>query len=77
MWMLNLDNYVVFGVPLLVILLCGILGVLIDIDHPLSYYWLTKLKARFLHTPLLIAGCCILCVALACAGGLLLGMVLT
>jgi len=76
MWASNLASYTVSGVPLWVILLCGVLGVLVDIDHPVSHYWLTSLGARFLHIPVLVIGCIILCVALACVAGLLVKVVL-
>jgi len=34
--------------------MCGIISLLPDIDHIISYYWLKELDGRFLHTPLLI-----------------------
>jgi len=66
----------VFGVPLWIILLCGLVGILIDIDHPIAYYWIRDLDGRFLHTPLLIASCVVLCGCGAYIGGLLIRMVL-
>ncbi len=32
----------------------GAISVLLDIDHPIAYYWLQGLDGRFLHTPVLI-----------------------
>lgn len=71
MWTDIIKSCSIFSVPLRVILLCGILGVLIDIDHPIAYYWLRNLRLRFLHTPILIVGCAIFCIACTCAGRLL------
>lgn len=77
MWIQNLLHHQVFSVPLWVILLCGLVGILVDIDHPISYYWLTNLGRQFLHTPLLIGSCIVLCCCGACVGGLLIRMVLS
>jgi len=74
MWLQDMANYSLFGVPLWVIMLCGVLGILVDLDHPIAYY--LNLDGRFLHTPLLIIsgliflGCC------AYITGLFLRMVL-
>jgi len=56
---------------LLVGLLCGIVGVLVDLDHVIGHYlgW----DSHFLHTPLLIVSGAVICGALAYLGGLLLG----
>lgn len=76
MWISSLIHYQVFGVPLWVILLCGLAGLLVDIDHPISYYWLTDLSKTFLHTPLLLISCIVLCSCGTYLGGLLIRMVL-
>ena len=76
MWIQNILGITVGGVPLWVILLCGLVGVLVDIDHFIAHYWLTDLDARFLHTPLLIISCAVLCCCGACIAGLLIRMVL-
>ena len=76
MWFKTLEDLSVCGVPLLVILLCGLAGVLVDLDHPIAHYLLPKLHERFLHTPILIIcglGLLYLCTYL---GGLLLEVVL-
>ena len=54
MWLQNILYYSVFGVPFWVICVGGVLGVLIDLDHPIAYYWAPGLNGRFLHTPILI-----------------------
>ena len=76
MWAQNILGVHVVGVPLWVILLCGLAGVLVDIDDFIAYYWLTTLDARFLHTPLLIVSCVVLCGCCAYIGGLFCWMVL-
>jgi len=52
-------------------LLCGVIGVLVDLDHVIAYY--IGRSNRFLHTPLLIVSSIVICGALAYLGGLLLG----
>ncbi len=54
MWLQNILIYQVVGVPLWVIGICGVLGVFIDFDHIIAYYWAPGLNGRFLHTPILI-----------------------
>lgn len=54
MWLYNILHYSLFGIPLWVIGVCGLVGVLIDLDHIIAYYWATGLNGRFLHTPILI-----------------------
>ena len=76
MWLQSLADLTIFSVPLWVILLCGFLGVLVDIDHLISYFWFPSLRRRFFHTPVLIIGFCIFCLASACIGGLLFEVVL-
>ena len=51
----------VIGVPLWVIFLCGFLGVLIDIDHPIAYYIIKSEHGRFLYPPVFLLGCGIFC----------------
>ncbi len=60
---------------LYVIVTCGLVGVLVDIDHPLSVI-LDIGNGRFLHTPLLVVSCLVLCCTGACIGGLLIKAVL-
>ena len=76
MWLQDISNYQVFGIPLWVILLCGVAGILVDLDHPIAYYWLKGLNGRFLHTPLLIASCIVFLGCCAYIGGLLITLVL-
>lgn len=76
MWIQNILGNTLGGVPLWVILLCGLVGVLVDIDHFIAHYWLTDLDARFLHTPLLIISCVILGGCCAYIAGLYSWMVL-
>ena len=76
MWVYDLANYMAFGVPLYVIMLCGVLGISIDIDHPIARYWLKRLDDRFLHTPALIVGSIIFCIAIAYITRLLFEVVL-
>ena len=76
MWLQNILNYSLFGIPLWVIGLCGFIGVLIDLDHLIAYYWLRGFDGRFLHTPLLIT-CSIILFGLGTyIAGLLIWMVL-
>ena len=72
MWLSYLKDLSVLGVPLWVILLCGILGVLIDADHLIAYFSGGRLSPQFLHTPLLIISGSILLGCGAYLGGLLL-----
>jgi len=76
MWLQSILHCQVLGIPLWVILLCGVIGVLVDIDHIIAYYWVRSLDGRFLHTPLLIISCVVLCGCCTYIGGLLLRMVL-
>ncbi len=69
MWLRSIIHYKVRSVPLWVILLCGILGVLVDIDHPIAHYFIPEWSGRFLHTPLLIISCCMFIgISTYCAG---------
>ena len=58
---LNLLHRKVFGVPLWAIGLCGLVGMAVDLDHPIAYYLLQNWSGRFLHTPLAVASCLVLC----------------
>ena len=71
-WLLKLDSvvhYKVRDVPLWVIGGCGLAGILVDIDHPITY-WFTGKATRADHIPLAIISCIILCGVSACIGGL-------
>jgi len=57
--------------------LCGIAGVLVDIDHPIAYYLLPEASGRFLHTPILVICCLVLCALGAYLTGLYFRLVLT
>jgi hypothetical protein len=70
----SMSHNLLRGNALLVFWFCGIAGVLVDIDHPISY--LLNLPGRFLHTPLLIASSLVLCGCGAYLGGLLVGKIL-
>ena len=63
------------GVPLWVIGSCGLVGVLVDIDHPITY-WIAGKATRADHVPLAIISCVILCGVSACIGGLYRKLVL-
>ena len=71
MWYSFLDSMPFGMLALLVFGLCGVVGVLIDLDHPLAYYCLHKSNLRFLHKPILIVSCLVLCGLGAYLGGLL------
>ncbi len=60
----------VLGVPLYVIGICGVVGVLVDLDHIIAF------GGRFLHTPLLIGSGVILIGCCAYIAGLHIRMVL-
>jgi hypothetical protein len=78
-WLLKLERaiyYEVRGVPLWVIGSCGLAGVLVDIDHPITY-WLTGKATRADHIPLAIMCCLILCLISAYIGGLYSRLVLS
>ncbi len=61
---------------LLVGLLCGVVGVLVDLDHVISYYLVPQWSDHFLHTPLLIVSGTITCGLIAYLGRPLIRMVL-
>ena len=78
-WLSKLDrivHYKVRGVPFWVICSCGLAGVLVDVDHPITY-WLTGKATRVDHIPLAIISCLILCCISACIGGLYCRLVLS
>lgn len=50
--------------------LCGIAGVLVDIDHPIANYTNKELDGRFLHTPILVISSVVFCFNLARIGRL-------
>jgi uncharacterized membrane protein len=71
-WLLKLDSVVHYkfrNVPLWVIGTCGLAGILVDIDHPITY-WFTGKTTRADHIPLAIISCIILCGVSPCIGGL-------
>ena len=69
-------NFKVRGVPLWVIGVCGLAGILVDIDHPVAD-WLGSQHYQALHLPLAIISCLVLGGVSACCGGLYLKLVLT
>ena len=68
-------HYKVRGVPLWVIGCCGLVGVLVDIDHPIAH-WITGHTYRAAHIPLAIISCLILCGVGAYCGRLYYKLVL-
>lgn len=62
-------------VPLWVIGICGMAGVLVDIDHPVSY-WVEGHFTQADHIPIAVIGCVVLFGVSACIGGLYLKLVL-
>jgi hypothetical protein len=73
--LVSVIHYKVRGVPLWVIGSCGLVGILIDIDHPISY-WITGQASRAAHIPLAVVSGICLCVVSACIGGLYCRLVL-
>lgn len=67
--------YRIGGVPLWVIGCCGLAGVLVDFDHPISI-WITGHSSRVAHIPLAIISFIILCSIGACCGRLYYRLVL-
>jgi hypothetical protein len=59
-----------FGIALFAGLYCGIIGVLVDFDHPVAFALGIK-DGRFLHPYTLIIGCGIFLACIAYIGGLL------
>lgn len=64
-----------WGVPLHVVCLCGLVGMAIDADHIIAY-WLEIPDGRFLHLPLLAGAVSIILYCGTRAGGLLAGRIL-
>lgn len=71
-----MDSHLCGVVPLLIILLCGLAGILIDLDHPIAYYLLKNPNGRFLHGPVFVIGCTIFGACVSCMAGLYAWMVL-
>ena len=72
---LNYKSRVIFNSPLWVGVCGGFVGVLIDLDHPISY-WLTGKVQRWFHIPFAIISGVVLCIAGACIGRQVLKLVL-
>jgi len=68
----NRDLHKSIGIALLVGISSGVISVLVDIDHLISFAlgWPTTMS-RFLHTPALIVAICVIICCIACLGGLL------
>jgi len=73
MWEAILDGMSLGVLSLLVFGLCGLVGILIDFDHVVAYYCVPKWDLRFLHKPILVVSCLVLCGLGAYLGRLLLG----
>lgn len=69
-------NYKVRGVPLWIIGSCGLAGILVDLDHPISYP-ITGYPSQWLHIPIAVISCIILCSIGAYCGRLYFKLVLT
>lgn len=76
MWISNFINHKIRGVPLWIICVCGLAGILVDIDHPITYLVGSR-NTQALHLPLAIVCCLVLCGVGAYCGGLYLRLVLT
>lgn len=76
-WISTLASYSISGVPLWVIILGGGIGLFIDADHFIAYYFLGGIYPRFGHIYVFMAVCFMGSIGLAFLGGLLLKMVLT
>jgi hypothetical protein len=63
------------NVPLYIIGYCGLAGILIDLDHPISY-WITGKATRAAHSVIGIACCIILCGIIAYCGRLYYKLIL-
>ncbi len=75
MWIQRIIYFKVRGVPLWIIVICGLAGVLVDLDHLFSY-WITGHTSQQAHIPLAIISCIILCGISAYCGRLYYRMVL-
>jgi hypothetical protein len=70
-WASSVASHSISGVPLVAVCVFGFAGLLVDIDHPIAYYWLNGLSQRFLHPYVFLLGWVILGVASAFISGLL------
>jgi len=75
MWASFVEGHSVLFVTLVVGVLCGCVGVLIDLDHVIAFY-LGSTHGRMFHKPLLVGGCLILCGCIAYIGRLYIELVL-
>jgi len=75
MWVRHFISIKVGGVPLWIIGICGLVSVLVDLDHLFSY-WITGCTCQPAHPPLAIISCIILCGIGAYCGRLYFRMVL-
>ncbi len=64
------------SLPFWVIGLCGLVGVLVDLDHPITY-WITGHASRAAHLSIAVVSGLVLCSVIALCGGLFFKMVLT
>lgn len=71
MGIFSFRNNKMLGKSLFVVICCGIAGVLIDTDHLIAYYAQVE-GGRFLHVPVFILGCVVLCSLVAYSGGLVI-----
>jgi len=69
-------HFKVRGLPFWIIGLCGLSGVLVDLDHPISY-WITGHASRAAHLSIAVICGLVLCGVIALCGGLFFKMVLT
>lgn len=74
---ISLVHHKVRGVPLYVIGLCGLCGVLVDLDHVIQGIWFQDAgTGRILHTPILIGACLAILYCCACITRLYFKLVL-
>jgi len=76
MWYSDRIYHLLRSKPFRVGILCGLVSVLPDIDHIISYYWLKELDGRFLHTPILIWAGTLIVIMCAYYSGLYIKLVL-
>ena len=62
--------------PLRVFCVCGLVGLLVELDHVVSYVYQGQ-ASRFAHQGIMLASSVILIIAGTYIGGLILGMVLS
>ena len=68
------EDRILLEYALLAFGLCGLIGVLVDLDHPFAYYILGRRvddSQRYLHKPILIASILSICLLGAYIGRLL------